>query len=66
MATGTVKFINTAKGFGFITQDAGDGDLFMHVSNIQAGTRPLQDGQRVQFEVQRGPKGLEAIKITSL
>ena len=60
MATGTVKFFNDQKGFGFITRDEG-GDIFVHFSNI-AGTdhRTLLEGQKVSFEIGRGRKGDEA------
>ena len=58
--TGTVKFFNTAKGFGFITQDNGD-DLFFHISEIQ-GPEP-QDGDKVEFEVGQGKKGPCAVGV---
>lgn len=62
--TGTVKWFNESKGFGFITPDGGGEDLFAHFSEIQgSGFRTLQDNQRVQFEVRRGPKGLQAAAI---
>ena len=65
MATGTVKWFNDAKGFGFITPDDGGDDLFAHFSAIQSngGFRTLQEGQRVSFEVTRGQKGLQAGNI---
>ncbi|HEX4346485.1 MAG TPA: cold-shock protein [Vicinamibacterales bacterium] len=67
MATGTVKWFNDAKGFGFITPDEGNGDLFAHFSEIQgSGFRSLQENQKVTFEVVKGPKGLQASKITPL
>jgi cold shock protein len=67
MATGTVKWFNDAKGFGFITPDEGSGDLFAHFSEIQgSGFRSLQENQKVTFEVVKGPKGLQASKITPL
>src|SRR5262245_58911892 len=60
---GTVKWFNAAKGFGFITQDNGP-DVFVHHSVIQAeGYRSLADGQRVEFEVTQGPKGLQAQNV---
>jgi cold shock protein len=63
MATGTVKWFNDAKGFGFIKQEGGD-DVFCHQSAIVAeGYRSLQDGQRVEFDVNRGPKGLQAANV---
>jgi CspA family cold shock protein len=57
---GTVKWFNEAKGFGFIAQDQGE-DVFVHYSSIQGdGFRNLADGDRVEFEVAKGPKGLSA------
>ena len=64
MATGTVKWFNDAKGYGFITPDDGGEDLFAHFSEIQgSGFKTLKDGQRVTFEVKQGPKGLQASAI---
>ena len=64
MATGTVKWFNDAKGFGFITQDNGGEDVFVHHTSIQAdGFRSLAEGQKVEFEVAKGPKGLQASKV---
>jgi CspA family cold shock protein len=58
-----VKWFNDAKGYGFITRDGG-GDVFVHHSAIQAGGfRSLQEGQRVQFDVTKGPKGLQAENV---
>jgi cold shock protein len=63
VATGTVKFFNAEKGYGFITQDQGE-DLFVHYSQIQGdGYRSLQDGQRVEFDVGPGRKGDEAQNV---
>jgi CspA family cold shock protein len=60
---GSVKWFNDAKGYGFISRDSG-GDVFVHFSAIQAGGfRSLQEGQRVQFEVTKGPKGLQAENV---
>ena len=64
MATGTVKWFNETKGFGFITPDGGGADLFAHFSEIQgSGFKTLKDGQKVTFEVKQGPKGLQASAI---
>src|SRR3989304_4807373 len=61
MATGTVEWFNDAKGFGFITQDGGGEDVFCHHTAIQAdGFRTLAEGQKVEVEVKKGPKGLQA------
>jgi CspA family cold shock protein len=67
MATGTVKWFNDAKGFGFITQDGGGEDVFVHHTAIQSeGFRSLQEGQRVEFEVKKGPKGLQAANVKAV
>jgi CspA family cold shock protein len=64
MATGTVKWFNDAKGFGFITQDGGGEDVFCHHTAIQAdGFRSLAEGQKVEFDVTKGPKGLQAANV---
>jgi len=61
--TGTVKWFNDAKGFGFISRENGE-DVFVHFSAIQAGGfRSLQEGQRVQFDVTKGPKGFQAENV---
>ena len=63
MERGTVKWFNDAKGFGFIQRQSGE-DVFVHQSNIRAeGFRSLQEGQQVQFDVQKGQKGLEAVNV---
>ena len=63
MAVGNVKWFNDAKGFGFITQEGGE-DVFVHFSAIQgAGFKSLAEGDRVEFEVTRGPKGLQAANV---
>jgi len=64
MNTGTVKWFNDAKGFGFITPDGGGKDLFAHFSAIQgSGFKSLKENQRVTFEVTQGPKGPQASSI---
>jgi CspA family cold shock protein len=64
MQTGTVKWFNDAKGYGFITPSEGP-DLFVHHSAIVAeGFRSLSEGDQVQFEVTKGPKGLQAVNVT--
>ncbi|PJX23079.1 cold-shock protein [Advenella sp. S44] len=64
--TGTVKWFNDAKGFGFITPDGGGEDLFAHFSSIQMnGFKTLKEGQRVSFEIAQGPKGQQALNITA-
>ena len=63
MAQGKVKWFNDAKGFGFVQQDGGP-DVFVHYSAIAAeGFRTLAEGDRVEFEVTRGPKGLQASNV---
>jgi CspA family cold shock protein len=58
MTKGTVKWFNAEKGFGFITQDGGGADLFVHYSAITSeGYRSLDEGQKVEYEVEQGPKG---------
>ncbi|AJD50094.1 cold-shock domain-contain protein [Alcanivorax sp. S71-1-4] len=65
MATGTVKWFNESKGFGFITQDDGGADVFVHFSAIQGtGFKTLQEGQKVTYEIQQGPKGPQAANVT--
>jgi CspA family cold shock protein len=64
MATGTVKWFNDAKGFGFITPDEGGDDLFAHFSAIVAtGYKSLKEGDKVTFDVTEGPKGKQASNI---
>ena len=66
MATGTVKWFNDSKGFGFITPEDGGKDLFAHFSAIQEqGFKTLKEGQRVSFDVTTGPKGQQASNIRS-
>ncbi len=63
MARGTVKWFNEAKGFGFISQENGE-DVFVHFSAIQAaGFKTLAEGEAVEFEVTKGPKGLQASNV---
>lgn len=65
MATGTVKWFNEAKGFGFITPADGSADLFVHFSAIASiGFKTLNEGQAVNFQVEKGPKGLQATQVT--
>ena len=64
MQYGTVKWFNDAKGFGFIAPEDGSADVFVHYSAIDAkGFRSLQEGQRVQYEVTQGPKGVQAAGV---
>ncbi len=64
MATGTVKWFNESKGFGFIAPDEGGDDVFVHFSAIQgSGFRTLAEGQKVTFDIQQGPKGPQAANV---
>ena len=64
MATGTVKWFNADKGYGFITPDDGGKDLFVHFSAIQAdGFRTLPEGAKVEYEAEQGPKGPNAANV---
>jgi CspA family cold shock protein len=66
LATGTVKFFNSEKGFGFISREQGD-DVFVHYSNIQGGGyRSLEEGQHVEFDVGPGRKGDEAQNVRAI
>ena len=66
MPTGTVKFFNEQKGYGFISREQGD-DVFVHFSNIQGeGFKTLHEGQRVEFDIGRGRKGDEAQNVRPL
>lgn len=66
MRTGTVKWFNEAKGYGFISPQGGGEDVFVHFSAIMgSGFRTLAEGQTVTFEVEQGPKGLQATQVSS-
>jgi CspA family cold shock protein len=66
-STGTVKWFNADKGFGFITQENGGDDVFVHFRAIVSnGFKSLNEGQRVSYEVERGQKGLQAANVTAL
>ena len=60
MASGTVKFFNTEKGFGFITPDEGGKDVFVHKTATRS---PIDEGDKVTYEVEQGPKGLNAVNV---
>ncbi len=67
MTTGTVKWFNTTKGYGFITPTDGGDDVFAHYSAIEMkGYKTLKEGQQVEFEIQDGPKGPQASHIRTL
>ena len=64
MAKGTVKFFNTTKGFGFITPDDGEKDIFVHITSVQAsGLDSLSDGQAVEFDVEADRRGPKAVNL---
>lgn len=67
MASGTVKWFSNAKGYGFILPDEGEEDVFAHFSAIEMdGYKTLKQGQKVQFEINQGPKGLQASNIRAV
>ncbi len=67
MATGVCKWFNDAKGYGFITQDGGGDDVFVHHSAIlMDGFKTLSEGQKVEFDTQKGPKGLLAANVRTV
>lgn len=66
MTTGTVKFFNNTKGFGFITPEDGSKDVFVHISAVErAGMSTLNEGQKVSFETQQDARGPKAINLTA-
>ena len=67
VTTGTVKFFNAEKGYGFISLEGGDKDVFVHYSNIQGnGYRTLEEGQKVEFDIAPGRKGDEAQNVRAI
>ena len=67
MAQGTVKWFNAEKGFGFIEQDGGGADVFVHYTAITtSGYRSLDEGQRVEFDITQGPKGPQAENVSAI
>ena len=67
MAEGTVKWFSDAKGFGFIEQEDGGEDVFVHYSDVEgSGYKSLAEGDRIEFDVEQGPKGLRAANVTKV
>ena len=67
MAQGTVKWFNAEKGFGFIAQDGGGEDVFVHYSAIQSGGyKSLEENQKIEFSVEQGAKGPQAVRVTAV
>lgn len=65
-ATGLVKWFNEEKGFGFLSQDNGCADVFVHFSAISNGLTTLSEGQKVSYDVEKGEKGLQAVNVVAL
>lgn len=67
MVTGVVKWFNNAKGYGFVTPDGGEQDVFVHFSAISMeGYKTLKEGQKVEFDISQGPKGLHAANLQAV
>jgi CspA family cold shock protein len=64
--TGTVKWFNDAKGYGFISREAGEDVFVHHTAIVGEGFRSLREEQQVEFSVEQGPKGLQAVRVTAL